>query len=153
MQTGDGLLLRDLHMPAPPSWWPPAPGWWMVAGALLLACAAFAWWHVRRRRRARAIARLFDEALAQADTPAARITAMSELLRRAARRVDPAADRFEGEDWLRFLDRGLPKPLFSGGAGAVLRDGAFRRDVSDAQAEALRGAARARFIAWMARPR
>jgi hypothetical protein len=143
------LVLRDIHQPPAPSWWPPAPGWWMLFAALLLAFVAWAWWWRRRESRRIAIARLFDDAVSAADTPAAKIAAMSEQLRRASRRIDPLADRLEGEEWLRFLDRGLPQPVFAAGAGALLRDGVFRRDVGEAEVEALRDIARARFIAWM----
>lgn len=149
MQAADALVLRDIHAPAAPPWWPPAPGWWMLFAALALVAGLGAWWFARRRRRARAIARVFDDALARADTPAARIAAISELLRRAARRRDPQADRLQGEAWLAFLDAGLARPAFAEGAGSVLRDGAFRRDVSEADVEALREVARARFIEWM----
>lgn len=153
MQVGDGLVLRDIHTPAAPPWWPPAPGWWMVVGVVVFAAAGLAWWYVRLRRRERAVARLFDEALARAATPGERVAAMSELLRRAARRVDPSADRLQGGDWLRFLDQGLPQPVFANGAGALLGDGAFRRDVPHDEVEALRGPARARFVEWMGKRR
>jgi hypothetical protein len=143
------LVLRDIHQPPAPPWWPPAPGWWMLFAALLLAFAAWAWWRRRRESRRVAIARLFDEAVSAAGTPAAKIAAMSEQLRRASRRVDPLADRLEGEEWLRFLDRGLPQPVFMAGAGALLRDGVFRRDLGEAEVEALRDIARDRFLAWM----
>ena len=143
------LVLRDIHQPPPPSWWPPAPGWWMLTAALLIAFAAWAWWRRRRARRRAAIARLFDDAVSAADTPAAKIAAMSEQLRRASRRVDPGADRLEGDDWLRVLDRGLPQPVFAAGAGALLRDGGFRRDVGDVEIAGLHAIARERFIAWM----
>jgi len=143
------LVLRDIHRPPPPSWWPPAPGWWILFAALLLALAAWTWWRRRRMARRAAIARLFDDAVSAVETPAEKIAAMSEQLRRASRRIDPEADRFEGEQWLQFLDRGLPQPLFAGGAGALLRDGGFRRDVGVAEVEALRGIARERFVAWM----
>jgi len=143
------LVLRDIHQPPAPSWWPPAPGWWMLFALLLLAFAAWAWWRRRRRLRRDAIVRLFDDAVSAAESPAAKIAAMSEQLRRASRRIDPDADRLEGEDWLRFLDRGLPQPLFATAAGALLRDGGFRRDVDEAEVEALRGIARERFLAWM----
>lgn len=149
MQTGDGLVLRDIHAPVSPQWWPPAPGWWIVFAAVLLLGALSAWWWVRRRRRRQAVAKLFDDALAQAATPPEKIAAMSELLRRAARRRDAQADRLQGDDWLEFLDRGLPQPVFAAGAGLALRDGAFRRDVSDVEVEGLRNVARARFIDWM----
>lgn len=143
------LVLRDIHQPPAPAWWPPASGWWVLFAALLLAFAAWAWWRRRRESRRIAIARLFDDAVSAADTPAAKIAAMSEQLRRASRRVDPLADRLEGEEWLRFLDQGLRQPVFAAGAGALLRDGGFRRDVGEAEIEGLRDIARARFIAWM----
>lgn len=143
------LILRDIHQPPSPSWWPPAPGWWMLAAALLLAFAAWAWWWRRQKLRRAAIARLFDDAVSAAESPSAKIAAMSEQLRRASRRIDPSADRLEGEDWLRFLDRGLPQPVFATGAGALLRDGGFRRDVGEAEIEGLHVIARDRFLRWM----
>jgi hypothetical protein len=143
------LVLRDIHQPPAPSWWPPAPGWWMLATALLLAFAAWAWWRHRRRLRRAAIARLFDDAVSAAGSPAAKIAAMSEQLRRASRRIDANADRLEGEEWLQFLDRGLPQPVFAAGAGALLREGGFRRDVDETEIEALHAIARDRFLRWM----
>ncbi len=148
MQVGDGLVLRDIHMPPAPAWWPPAPGWWIALVALLVAAGGLAWWLARRRRRARAVARLFDDALAQAATPGERVAAISGLLRRAARRIDPHADRLQGEDWLRFLDQGRAQPTLAG-HGPLLLEGAFRPDVPADQVEALRIAARARFMNWM----
>lgn len=147
----DTLALRDIHQPPPPSWWPPAPGWWIVAAVLLVAFAAMSWLAWRRRQRRQAIVRLFDETIQRADTPAARIAAMSELLRRASRRIDPAADKLQGDAWLDFLDRGLKTPVFAAGVGSALCDGGFRRDVSELEADSLRQLARARFIDWMAK--
>lgn len=158
MQAAD-LPLRDIHPANAPPWWPPAPGWWLVVAGLLVAIGIVFALRLRRRRRARAIGRLFDEALAQAQTPAARIAAISELLRRAARRQHPDADKLHGDDWLRLLDQGLKQPVFAAGAGTVsgdgllgnglLGNGMFRRDVTDAEVESLRTAARARFLQWM----
>lgn len=145
----DTLVLRDVHEGVAPPWWPPAPGWWLLLAALLLAGAAWAWHRWRLHRRRAAILRVFDDAVALAATPAQQVAAMSELLRRAARQVDPAADRLQGEGWTAFLDSGLDQPVFSAGAGAVLRDGPFRSDVTAAQADALRQLARARYLAWM----
>ena len=104
---------------------------------------------LRRRRRRAMILRLFDETVAQAATPSLQVAAMSELLRRAARRKHANADTLDGEDWLRFLDAGLPQPVFAAGAGALLRDGGFRADVSAHEAEALRIVARERYLHWM----
>jgi hypothetical protein len=76
---------------------------------------------------------------------------MSELLRRAARQIDPGAGTLAGDEWLRFLDRGLPQPVFAAGAGALLRDGGYRRALSDVEVEALRIVSRARFVDWMSK--
>ena len=151
LAVAPALPLKDLHPGVAPGWWPPAPGWWALAVVVLaLSLALGAWWR-RRQRRRRAIAALFDATLAAAPTPVAQVAAMSELLRRAARRVDPHADRLEGDDWLRFLDAGLPSPTFLQGPGALLRDGAFRPEVDPAEVAALRDVARRRFLDWMRR--
>ena len=146
----DGLVLRDIHQSPVPPWWPPAPGWWIVGACVRLALAIAGWFAWRRRQRRRVLARMFDDAVAHAATPAAKIAAMSELLRRAARRIDPQADKLLADDWLRFLDRGLKLPVFRAGAGTALRDGGYRRDVSAGEVDALRQLTRARFLDWMA---
>lgn len=144
------LVLRDIHQPPAPPWWPPAPGWWILAAALLLVIAALGWRAWRRRRRRRALQRLFDDSVHAAATPAAQVAAISELLRRAARRRDPQADRLQGEDWLRFLDRGSRRPLFGGEDARLLLDGGFRPAVDAAAVAALLPRARTRFLEWMA---
>ena len=69
--------------------------------------------------------------------------------RRAARRKDPQADRYEGDRWRTHLDAGAREPLFDGQAGAVLLEGAFRRDVDPADVADLRERARRRYLEWM----
>jgi hypothetical protein len=148
------LPLRDIHQPPAPPWWPPAPGWWWLAAALLVLLAFAVWWWLRARRRRAAIVRLFDERVHAAATPVERVAAMSELLRRAARRRHPAADRLQGDAWLAFLDgdrtpANTARP-FSDGAGRVLLDGGFRREVDDEAAAALLPLARRRYLELMA---
>ena len=143
------LDLHDVHPGIAPGWWPPAPGWWMLTATLLIIVAVITWWWLRRRRRQAAQLRLFDDAVDHAETPSQQVAAMSELLRRAARRRDPAADRLEGEAWLHFLDDGQPGKPFSDGAGALLRDGGFRANVAKADVAALRALARQRYLSWM----
>jgi uncharacterized SAM-binding protein YcdF (DUF218 family) len=150
---GDALVLRDIHQPPAPPWWPPAPGWWLVAAVMLLALAATWWWAARRRRRQRTIAALFDAAVVAAPTPAAQVAAMSELLRRAARQCNPAADRYEGEAWLHFLDGDAKRPVFSGEAGRLLLEGGFRPEVDARDVDALRPLARQRYLTWMSQAR
>lgn len=151
---GSALVLRDIHLTPVPSWWPPAPGWWILAALLLLVVVALIGWRGHARRRRQAIVRMFDRQVDAADSPARQVAAMSDLLRRAARRRDPQADRLSGEEWLRFLDPPATKKVpsskdFSEGAGRLLLDGAFRREVDAAHVDALRRIARQRFLQWM----
>lgn len=143
------LVLRDIHPPTAPPLWPPAPGWWLLLAWILVAIAVAWWLLARRHRRRRALERLFDAAVDAAQTPAAKIAAMSELLRRASRRRDPDADKLRGEDWLRFLDDGLPTPVFATDTGHLLHEGGFRRDVGEPEVDRLRPIVRARFLDWM----
>jgi len=145
----DALVLRDIHQPPPPPWWPPAPGWWLLAGLVLALVAIPAWRACQRARRRRAHAVLFDRSLREATTSTAKVAAMSDLLRRAARRRHTHADTLLGDEWLRLLDEGLETPTFATGTGRLLVDGAYRRDVDATVVEALRPAARARFLDWM----
>lgn len=144
------LVLRDIHQPTAPAWWPPAPGWWFVAAVALIAALGFALWRRRRRQRLRRIARLFDSALESADGAPAQIAAMSELLRRVARRRNPQADKLQGRAWLEYLDAGDKRHPFTAGAGKLLLEGGFRRDADPEEVAALRALARERFIEWMA---
>lgn len=145
----DGLVLRDIHASVAPSWWPPAPGWWLLAALVLLVLAAFVAWGLVRRRRRRRLLALFDAEVDGAADPAARVAAISALLRRAARRHDPGADRLQGQAWLDFLDEGIEPRRFDGARGALLLEGPFRRDADPEAVGALRSAARERFIQWM----
>lgn len=147
---GSPLVLRDIHQPAPPPWWPPAPGWWVLAAFVAVVLAVLLIRHRRRRQRRRRIAVAFDAAVDAGDTASARIAAMSELLRRAARRRDPQADKLQGEAWLAFLDGADPSRPFTAGPGRLLLEGGFRRDADPAHAAALQRLARERFLQWMA---
>jgi hypothetical protein len=145
------LVLRDIHQPAAPAWWPPAPGWWVVGAVVLIAALGFALWRRRRRERQRRIARTFDSAIESADSAPAQIAAMSELLRRAARRRDPHADKLQGSAWLEYLDAGDKRRPFTGGAGKLLLEGGFRRDADPEEVATLHALTRERFIEWMAK--
>ena len=78
---------------------------------------------------------------------------MSALLRRAARRFEPGADRLEGGAWLALLDDGREAPDFAGALGALLLEGPFRPAADPADVAELRSVARARFVEWMERRR
>lgn len=142
------LVLRDVHVPDAPALWPPAPGWWIVGACILLLCIAIGAWGWHRRQRLRRWQRWFDEAVPGRDA-APQVAAMSELLKRASRRVQPNAERLEGDAWLRFLD-GARGHAFSQGPGRLLLEGGYRRDVDVRDVDALRQVARARFLQLMA---
>lgn len=149
MATMPDLVLRDIHQPPAPTWWPPAAGWWWLAAAILVLVCIVAGWRVFRAWQRRRWERLFDAEVTAAPDTAGRIAAMSSLLRRAARRHRPDADRLRGDDWLSFLDAGVPGAPFSTGIGTTLRDGAFRRDADLLDTTALHALVRARFVALM----
>lgn len=155
MQSSNGLVLREIHQPEAPPWWPPAPGWWLVAAVVIIAVVLSLRLWLRRRRRRKAAVHLFDDALRTHDGAAAQVAAISELLRRAARRNDPAADKLEGEAWLIFLDgpsrkKGRAENPFSQGPGRLLLDGGFRRDLADEAVRDLLPLARRRYLELMA---
>jgi hypothetical protein len=151
MMQAATLVLRDIHQPAAPAWWPPAPGWWLVAAGVLIAALCFALWRRRRRQRLRRIVQAFDTAIESADSAPAQIAAMSELLRRAARRRNPQADKLQGIAWLEYLEAGDKRRPFTGGPGKLLLEGGFRRDANPDEVASLRALARERFVAWMAK--
>jgi hypothetical protein len=116
--ASNGPVLRDIHLPPAPHWWPPAPGWWMLAALLLIALVVAALWYRRRRCRQRQLARVLAELdgllleyRQHGDAPRL-ATGLHQLLRRAARRLDPAAAQQQGAAWHATLARvTLPAPL------------------------------------------
>ncbi len=134
--SNDGPVLRDIHLPADPSWWPPAPGWWVLAVLLVVALAVAARAVLRRRRERRWQQRVQAEvermAAAHAAQPDhARLAGeVSELLRRASLLLDPQAAALHGEAWLGFLDARGGSDDFTRGVGRVLLDAPWRRSAS-----------------------
>ncbi|MGH8112772.1 MAG: DUF4381 family protein [Rhodanobacteraceae bacterium] len=105
----NGPVLRDIHVP-PAGWWPPGPGWWIVAAFVVAACLLLVAWLAWRRHRAPRRAALREvDTLASAfgrDGDAAKLAdGASRLLRRIARRIDPAVAARGGGDWRAFLHR------------------------------------------------
>ena len=105
-----GPSLRDIHLPAEPSWWPPAPGWWLLAVLVLGLLAFVAWaWHRNRHAYARR-QHVLDEldrlvARQRQDGSPAFLRDLHQLLRRVAREHDAHATLQRGEAWRRTLAR------------------------------------------------
>ena len=141
------LVLRDVHPGNAPPWWPPAPGWWMVL-ALLLLIAGMGRGGPRAGAAAARDHCLFDAAVARADTPSQQVAAMSDWLRRLPG-PHPGSTPWKATTGLRVLDDGMPQPVFSAGAGALLREGGYRADVGVEEADACARSSRQRYMLWM----
>lgn len=129
-----GPELRDIHLPADPSWWPPAPGWWMLAVLVVgLALWLCLWMRrlARRRQWRQRILRELDRVAAddslKSNTPAL-IAELSQLLRRAGRMIRAESASLRGNAWLDFLDSIVGSDEFSNGPGRALLDGPYQRE-------------------------
>lgn len=105
--NASGPVLRDIHLPPAP-WWPLAPGWWLLALGLVFVIAGFALWRWVWQRGHLLHSALREIEAIEAGYAANRDDAQladqaSRLLRRIARRVDPAAAAQSGEAWRAFL--------------------------------------------------
>ncbi len=106
-----GPKLRDIHLPAEPSWWPPAPGWWLLLALGIVVLGSVAWWWRRSRRAIRARQRVLAEvgqlrARHRRDADAVRLAGdLHQLLRRVAREHDPLVARQQGAQWQATLAR------------------------------------------------
>jgi hypothetical protein len=106
-----GPSLRDIHLPAEPSWWPPAPGWWLLSVLVLVVIALAAWIWRRQRRLRGQRQQVFDELdrlvrqHRDDGSPDGLLRDLHQLLRRVARRHDPRATGQRGEAWRQTLAR------------------------------------------------
>ena len=122
------IPLRDLHLPEPVGWWPLAPGWWILLALAAMLLGWQAWLAIRRWQRARprriALRRLRELAGQPAlRNDVARLASeLSILVRRAMLAYVPRqqAAGLTGDAWLRWLDRGLPQPVFAEGPAREL---------------------------------
>lgn len=139
----NGPSLRDIHLPAAPPWWPPAPGWWALAGLVLLLVLAGWWWRRRyrcvERRRRHWLAEL-DRVVQRTDDAGRVLAGIHQLLRRVARRYEPAAARQSGAAWRGTLARVRVEASVVERLAAL--DEALYRPASAAEVDAARQAAR-----------
>ncbi len=137
-----GPELRDIHLPADPSWWPPAPGWWVLA-AIVIGLLAWLFLFLRQRNRRRQwrgqiMAELDRIAMNDAlrSDPPGLVGELSKLLRRSGRLIDATAPTLRGSAWLAFLDAQLGGEEFSQGPGRILLEGPYQRE-TDVDVDAL----------------
>jgi len=122
--------IKELYVPSGVAAWPPAPGWWVLMGLAVLALvtALVFWWRkTALRREAMSEIRRIETAYQSNSNGAALASDLSILLKRIALAHKPRDQvaGLTGEDWLRFLDRGLGDLSFSQGVGQVLKEGPY----------------------------
>mgnify|MGYP001546236083 CR=1 FL=1 len=149
------LPLRDIHLPEAVGLWPLAPGWWLVIGLVVLTLGWLmirAWrrwqFNAPRRYALKSLAAVEAEYLSHRD-PVRLAKAVSSLLRRGMLAYAPRGEvaGLTGEDWLRWLDEGLPVPYFHTEGGRSLLQLPYRDpdgDYSDVDVNALLSAVRMR---------
>lgn len=136
------IPIRDIHLPDSISWWPPAPGWW-VLGAFLVLLVLFAVVVLRYRRRIwlrkAALRELEQIVLIYRQQLNARdlLKNLSTLLRRLclSRYPREKVAGLTGQDWLNFLEQGLPASVaqrdpqlsFTQGVGQLLLTVPYQR--------------------------
>ncbi len=126
--------LRDIHLPAEPTWWPPAPGWWLLA----LASLGLLLWVIRllrrawQRRRPIKLARHYYDGVYTAyqrgeiDAPTY-LHETNELLKRLYIHGlhDDEARRLNDDGWLAYLDTRSGGNAFTQGPGRQLSNQRF----------------------------
>lgn len=146
MDEPQKLPLRDIHLPDPVSWWPMAPGWWIV---IVLACllAGIAVWRYRKHRLNRLSAiflaksrlnELREQYLEHKDVSVL-AREISILLRRLSISAFPRKETasLTGTAWLQHLDAHMPDSPFTSGAGRILIEAPYRRNVQANEVEPL----------------
>ncbi|MBF8270609.1 MAG: hypothetical protein HW386_2318 [Gammaproteobacteria bacterium] len=138
MTAPDQLPLRDIHLPEPVSWWPLPIGWWLVLVLLVVSIALCVWGYRRYRGHkssavylAKVELRQLHELYLQQRDVGLLARDISMLLRRLSISIYPrtATASLTGEDWLRHLDQPLPDQPFTSGAGRILIEAPYRREV------------------------
>lgn len=149
------LPLRDLHLPDAIGWWPLAPGWWFVLLMLAIVVGhGLRLAYQRRRHNAprryalRELARVEAEYL-QHRNPVVLATQLSALLRRSMLAYAPRQQvaGLTGNDWITWLDKGMPLPYFHTAGGRSLLQLPYRDpngDIADVDIDALLSAVRMR---------
>lgn len=120
---GNGLQLRDIHLPDPVSWWPPAIGWWLTPLILiLLTLAIIALRRLLRQRRqsahkkiARAELQRIKQQYASSTDALLSLRALSVLLRRVALSYLPREHSagLTGKAWIAQLNQLAQRSVFS----------------------------------------
>lgn len=152
MQADPLQQLKDVHLPAEPSWWPPAPGWWLLG---IIALITIAWItralmrHYRYRQPFESALRLHKQLRLALNNGEISITDYLHNANSLLKRVfihgqhDRTIAALTGERWLQHLDSFVIGAPFSDGPGALLSERRFAAKLLDSDAAELNALQRA----------
>lgn len=139
------LPLRDIHLPEAVSWWPIAPGWWLLLFFLVIAVLLTVFLYRRHKNKRSSPLYLagielesIRHSFQQNQDKRKLISDLSSLLRRTCLALDKRSEvaSITGQEWLSYLDKDMPEPVFSQEHGKILVEGPYRPD-SDYDVEQL----------------
>ncbi len=120
----------EVVSPQAVSWLPQTPGWWWLGAGLLALCLHRAWQRLRHwyRNRYRREAEERLQRLRGAAAGPELVSEANKLLKLAAMAAysREGVARLSGRDWVDFLERCYPEPLFSEEHNELLAVGAYR---------------------------
>lgn len=130
------LPLRAIHLPEPISWWPPAFGWWLALGAVILLILAGVvilkrYLKPALRKDASKMLDQIEKTFHENEDASECLSELSKLLRRAVLSQNKSLKiaGVTGDAWLELLDQPLGQKEFSQGAGRILLNGPYLRQV------------------------
>ncbi len=130
--------LKDIHLPPAVSFWPPAPGWWILSALFISSIFFGGLWFYKRHKKRKPI----NEALRilknlqihheNSKDEVKSLRNLSNLLRRTSLTFykHESVASLNGSSWLEFLDKTGNTKEFSNGAGKVLGNEAFQKNVN-----------------------
>jgi len=132
------LVLKDIHLPAKPSFWPPAIGWWILLAVSLIALAGIfiglKTFLNNKKRQAEQRKNLLNklsvlEAQLVKNPSNKAIAEINTLLRQYAINYYPRSEisSLTGSDWLKFLDQSGNTEGFTKGAGRILVEAPYQK--------------------------
>ena len=129
------LPLRDIHLPEAIGWWPLAPGWWILLVVFITGIIGLVFlWRKLTGKTVKKIARLELASLRNNMklTTLEKVQALSVLLRRVCISSFPRnqAASLTGAAWLKFLDSHSKGQNFTQGAGKILVEAPYTRNIN-----------------------
>ena len=130
--------LKDIHLPPAVSFWPPAPGWWILSVlfiSFIIIGGLLIYKRYKKRKPITEALRILKNLQILHENSQDEVKSLrylSNLLRRTALTFykHDAVASLHGPSWLEFLDKTGNTQEFSKGAGKVLGNEAFQKNLN-----------------------